>query len=86
MENVGEPIYFSFHRGTSPQQVLQELVTGEIVAGWMELRLPPLALVVFVGMLPGVYDAVVNYSVYSDKRGVHNALRAARATYVISRI
>ena len=56
------------------------------MAGWMELRLPPLALVVFVGMLPGVYDAVVNYSVYSDKLGVDNARRAARATYVISRI
>ena len=33
--------------------VLQELVTGEIVEGWTELRLPPLALVVFTSMLPG---------------------------------
>ena len=38
------------------------------MAGWIELRLPALVLVVFVGMLPGIYDAVVNYSVYSDKR------------------
>ena len=34
--------------------VLQELVTKEIVAGWTNLRLSPIALVVFAGMRPGL--------------------------------
>ena len=53
IENVWEQIYFSYHRSTSPLAVLQDLVTGEIVAGWTELQLSPVALVVFAGLLPG---------------------------------
>ena len=40
-------------RGTTPLPVFQELVTGEILAGWTELRLSSLTLVVFASMRPG---------------------------------
>ena len=44
---------FQLPRGTAPVQVLQELVTGKIVASWTELQLSPLGLVVFTSMLSG---------------------------------